>query len=185
MRTKFILLGLTIGTLVACAPAANASPYFGIRGGLGEVGADEDSTKMHEHENGVFTSAFIGYRLQAVRLEAEYTYRGKGKYADKSIELGSQSVMGNFYIEPPFKSWIHPYVNAGVGVTFFDTDDSLQSENSQDLTWSAGAGIGFEISRNVFLDIGYRYMVLGTAEVGTVELDVDTNEFYGGLRFHF
>jgi len=100
-----------------------------------------------------------------------------------------------------------PYVGAGIGVAYHDVDEVYFTENPNltnriagngDLSfaWSLMAGVGYQISERAILDLGYRYIDMGSAESGRVDTagfvnpavkidDIDAHEFKIGLRYHF
>ena len=100
-----------------------------------------------------------------------------------------------------------PYVGAGIGVAYHDVDEVYFTENPNltnriagngDLSfaWALMAGVGYQISERAILDLGYRYIDMGSAESGRVDTagfvnpavkidDIDAHEFKIGLRYHF
>ena len=99
---------------------AFASPYFGVRGGIVETRLEHKAADMRESELDGMVSPYIGYRMGFLRLEAEYTYRAEGTYTKPAFDHTSQSVMGNMYLEPAYRSPVHPYISAGAGLHFIN-----------------------------------------------------------------
>jgi opacity protein-like surface antigen len=70
-----------------------------------------------------------------------------------------------------------PYIDAGIGFADNQTDHlQLASGGSTtvfdatdhfNLAWAAGGGIGFPITRDLKLDVAYRFLSLGSIETGT------------------
>jgi len=86
----------------------------------------------------------------------------------------------NAYWDLPTYGIMKPYVGAGVGASwirisdFTDTSPNplaigLSGDTEQwNLAWALHAGLGFELSQNLTLDVGYRFLYLGDA--GTEDL---------------
>lgn len=134
-------------------------------------------------------------------------------------------VLGGVPVDPPIKSTIEsytvmvngyydfgnfrgfvPYVGAGVGIALHDmgfvTIDHPASPNPQhgdtkaDFAWSVMAGVGYQISSRAILDIGYRYIDMGSAQSSQGDVvqvlnpklvvdDITAHELKIGLRYHF
>jgi len=73
-----------------------------------------------------------------------------------------------------------PYIDGGLGAAYnqFDhftyTDQSnnttsLSSNGHFDMAWAVGAGVGFPITRDLKLDVSYRFLSLGYLETGPTE----------------
>ena len=141
---------------------------------------------------------------------------------DTTAKIRSRAVFLTGYVDagsllPAQYSWINPYVGAGVGYAVnrlssltntstvtglgTDTTTSAPSGTGRGLAWQIAAGLGFEVSRSLALDVGYRYVDLGRLKVdrgiydypGTVgevasnglKGDLTTHEVVVGLRYSF
>lgn len=84
----------------------------------------------------------------------------------------------------------HPYIDLGVGEAFnaadnydehpYTSDASPMSEpfadhTSRNFTYIAGLGIDVDMGKRVRMGVGYRYVDLGKANLGTSSLQADTN----------
>lgn len=121
--------------------------------------------------------------------------------------IDSYTVMANAYYDfGHFRGFV-PYVGAGVGVALHDMDyvhiEHPLSPNPQfgdtkvDLAWALMAGVGYQVTSNMIVDVGYRYINLGSAYSHTEDVvlggpnprlvvdDIDAHEFKVGLRYHF
>ena len=69
-----------------------------------------------------------------------------------------------------------PYVGAGVGLAYNKTGgvsftgnaalvNVIEGDNRWSLAWSLMAGVGVQLTERTTLDIGYRYLDMGKAEV--------------------
>lgn len=120
--------------------------------------------------------------------------------------LDTYTVMLNAYYDfGKFRGFV-PYVGAGLGIAYHDMGmvhiDHPLSPNPQfgqskvDLAWSLMAGVGYQITSNAVLDLGYRYIDMGSAHSDQSDLamannprlvldDVVAHELKIGLRYHF
>ncbi|MGE0768728.1 MAG: outer membrane protein [Hyphomicrobiaceae bacterium] len=148
----------------------------------------------------------IGFRSRDFKGDVDILINNVPVDPPISTKIDSYTAMVNGYYDfGSFRGFV-PYVGAGVGVALHEMDkvivDHPASPNPQhgdtkvDLAWALMAGIGYQISSNAVLDIGYRYIDMGsafsnqgdTAQVLNPKLVVDdmtAHEFKVGLRYHF
>lgn len=132
--------------------------------------------------------------------------------------------LANVYIDLPFREGITPYVGAGVGFarnTFSDfstvsygsfldySNGQLQTQTSTgytndksktDWAWALMAGLSIDIGQNTKLDLGYRYVHLGSKVSATTDIiscmcgetgspliasDLESHEIRIGFRYEF
>jgi opacity protein-like surface antigen len=100
-----------------------------------------------------------------------------------------------------------PYIGAGVGVAYNMMDgvyftgnpnltNTIHGKNDISLAWALMAGVGYQLSERTILDVGYRYINMGSASTErhdnagfvnprvTVD-DIAAHEVKVGLRYHF
>ena len=121
--------------------------------------------------------------------------------------LTSYTLMLNGYKDLGNFGGFTPYVGAGIGVAYHIVDDvyftgnpnlvnQIHGDRDIAFAWSLMAGVGYQLSQNTVLDLGYRYIDLGKAtsersdSAGFVNPrvnidDIDAHEFKVGLRYHF
>ena len=133
------------------------------------------------------------------------------KYDAKKTEW---LALANGYVD--IGSWrgISPYIGAGVGManieisSFADVgvgvtgDPAIAFADDNDewnFAWAIYAGLGFEVTQNLTLDIGYRYLDLGDAESGDIYAydgtdlvdnpmefkDITSHDIRVGMRYQF
>jgi opacity protein-like surface antigen len=100
-----------------------------------------------------------------------------------------------------------PYIGAGIGLAVHDVEDvyfsgnpaltnRIEGDRDVSFAWSLMAGVGYQISDRAILDIGYRYIDMGSAQSGRVDTagftnpavkidDIAAHEVKLGLRYHF
>lgn len=122
-------------------------------------------------------------------------------------EVWSYTAMLNIYKDLGTYGRFTPYVGAGMGVAYNQTDEVYftgnpalvnRIEGDEDLSfaWSLMAGVGVQLTNRATLDLGYRYLDLGEASSGRVDNalfvnpevnidDITAHEFKVGLRYEF
>jgi opacity protein-like surface antigen len=94
-------------------------------------------------------------------------------YLETSVKL--QTLMFNFWYDIPTGTALKPYIGGGVGLAFIkyssqsyivgSSEDpvlTIYGKRKTNFAWSLGAGLGYEISPNITLDLGYRYINAGS-----------------------
>jgi opacity protein-like surface antigen len=143
----------------------------------------------------------IGYRFSPIfradmTMDHRFYTRFKGLPSDDSIaadsvfdkgRFQSSTLMFNVYADLGTYNGFTPYVGAGIGVahnmlgnyvrtttdglTGVVAQERLAGGDDYDLAWALMAGVGYKLSSNFTLDLGYRYASLG---------DVKTRGYAGG-----
>ena len=171
-----------LSLLLSCSVWADGL-NFGFRGGISDQHINEKSTtfKTRESETKPFGALFAGIKAGVFRIEGEYVYRFAGDY-DNLGEVGMNSFMGNIYFQPPFRARFMPYAMIGAGTTKFS---KKLGDKSNAFTWNIGIGFANEISRNLFLDWGYRYVKMEKIDTTNSTIEPCVYEGFVGLRFQF
>lgn len=157
-----------------------------------------------------------------VRTEIEYAMRSEseGEYSDAyydgpvliqtsgSMNFNVQSVFVNMYFDIDTGTQFTPYVGGGLGVAIIDTDgkfkvtedgvtsfDNSASNSETNFAFNLAAGVGYDVTDNFTLDLGYRYADFGEGETGNVidvsnvslkgEARIVAHEVLFGLRYEF
>lgn len=134
---------------------------------------------------------------------------GPGVPLDDPLHTSIQSytLMLNVYHDFGNFNRFVPYVGAGIGMAVHDVDEvyftgnpalTNRIEGNRDVSfaWSVMAGVGYQISDRAVLDVGYRYIDMGSVKSGRVDsagfvnpaVDIDdiaAHEIKVGLRYHF
>lgn len=126
-------------------------------------------------------------------------------------KLSTYTLMSNFYYDLGRVGAFVPYLGAGVGIAYHRAanytlpdwtsanppDYGVSGANDLSLAWSLMAGVGYQISDRAIIDLGYRYIDLGSAatarndvgggaQVTRLQMDnLTAHEFMLGLRYHF
>jgi opacity protein-like surface antigen len=102
----------------------------------------------------------------------------------------------NAYLDLGTWGGVTPFIGAGVGYTqntidhFRDTNIPTggvaygRSKSKGGLAWALYAGLGFQVSKNLTLELGYRYLNLGDAESGDITTYTGVSNIYNPMKFH-
>ena len=118
-----------------------------------------------------------------VRAELEYAVFSKaeaegmpeGWTSDKFKQTNNiQTLFVNVYYDINTGTRFIPYVGAGMGVGFIRTKggakystghiENTGSKTVTNFAWNIGLGLGYQITNNIALDVGYRFADLGKAK---------------------
>lgn len=172
------------------------------------------TNESRSDKSGYTVGGAIGYNFVEtglpIRAEAEYLYHNQFKYSavngtqpalgtgQFSSKIDIHTVFANFYYDIKTGTAFTPYVGAGLGVAWInqkiDTTFTGATSGNKDATnfaWNVGAGVGYSLTDNIIMDLGYRYTSFGDAEKynsGTVSYqakDIQSHEALLGLRYQF
>lgn len=120
-----------------------------------------------------------------------------------TTSIRSYTTMFNGYYDFGNMNGFVPYVGAGVGFAYHDMGDVRSDltpgiqfgDDKVSFAWSLMAGFGYQLTDRAILDIGYRYIDLGSARSSHADnafawnprleiRDMTAHEFKVGLRYH-
>jgi opacity protein-like surface antigen len=173
-------------------------------------------------DDGVFFEGGLGCGMGSRGLRGELVFGVRQK---RSFDGDVDIVIQNVPVDPPIHTSLRtytmmangyydlgkfggfvPYVGAGIGwayhkmgdVTIDDpsTPNRIFGDDKLSFAWSLMAGVGYQVSERAILDIGYRYIDLGSARATNADsaqawnprLEIDdqrAHELKIGLRYHF
>lgn len=125
-------------------------------------------------------------------------YGGKEK-----LKIQTYTGMGNIYLDFFTGTPLTPYVSTGIGYGHTKAKyrytggigDESVNVDTDNLIWQAGAGVTFKMTKNVAIDMGYRYVDYGEIkkrysnpyEGSNINHKVETtaHEILTGLRYTF
>ena len=153
-----------------------------------------------EYKAGVPFGVAIGYKSDEFRLEGAVGYQTHS--IDKVLNSGSGvmetvtgadisiwSFMANGYYDISVKdSDLLPYLTAGLGVaTVKGTDTGGTFLDQSVFAWQVGAGVGFKVSKEVVVDLGYRYFKAADVadKSGSPDISVSGSNILAGIRYEF
>ena len=204
----FILAGLFVCLNFVSALAGDPGFYAGVNAGL-VVPTDVELSYPGfsgdvSRKVGYSIGGAAGYDFGTnVRAEAEISYKSNdtnelknsGTSTGLNATITALNFMANAYYD--FRSQhsfgVMPYLGAGVGMSRLSTNNAvgtimLDSDDTV-FAYQAIAGLAFEASSNVTMDVGYRYFrttdAKFTGNPGLVTMKYDSHNILAGLRFRF
>lgn len=211
-----LLAALFLCLLTVPAIAAQPGYYIGANAGVmipetsrfTVAGTDVAIT----YDAGFTASAIGGYKFNnGIRLEGEIN--GRSATTSKLEALGTSlkydstvsavGGMANAYYDISTGTSFTPYVGGGIGVAYLFTSDSTvnavgttipvyKNSGSAVLAYQAAAGIAYDITKHVTLDLGYRYYGTTTARLeyatppaGNDKVTFNSHNVIVGARYNF
>lgn len=167
-----------------------------------------------------------GQGSKGFRLELVYGYRGKQKFrgipqefvvttngnpqdVDDPMHTSLQTHTLMFHLYRDLGKWgrFVPYVGIGIGIAYHQLDEVYFTENpflvnrirgNNDIAfaWSVNVGAAYQLTQNAVLDLGYRYIDLGSITSDRIDSagyanpavkfdDLTAHELKIGVRYHF
>jgi len=186
----FLLLSVLSTKL---AQATDVRPYFEAHAG---ALISDDSTMAASKvsfDPGLVAGGAIGLDFELLRIEANVDYRRAdiSKFASNSVngDLQLLSYMVNAHLVAPLQSPVKPYILGGAGfatafISDFAASPSSKQSNSR-FAYELGAGIGYDIKRNVTLDMNYRYFGVSAFDFKGTKFSYSANNVLFGVRYSY
>lgn len=207
---KILLTSLALMSFVSVAHATEISPYVSLKGVYTKTTAsnfkyagittsgDPDNSKTTFSDSTYGARLAFGAKIDFLRTELEL---GWNKDFSKTYSEGdgykasfkTKTALLNAYYDIFTKGGLTPYVGAGIGLSHLNARVAEEKLSGNSFAWQVGAGVAYNLTNNLALDIGYRYMDYGNVskntsdEYGTGKLKakLKTNEVLAGLRYTF
>jgi opacity protein-like surface antigen len=187
---KTLLLSILFAGL-AIAPAY-AAPYVSGSVGLGIAGDFKEPALGYIYgvDSGFVVNGAVGYDFDGFRVEGAVGYQ-ENDYTNDTLGASLLSVMANGYYDFNAGEGFKPYVMAGLGIAHIIADDDpIYPDPWLDETyfaWQLGAGVGYEVSENITIDVGYRYLKPEGIECASHATDVswESHNILAGIRYKF
>lgn len=206
----------TSGFYVA-AKAGASFMHFSDGNWQSDLAGDQTHQYDKSQDNTVFTfGGALGYELEPpFRVELEYMYRTNFEHDKKPTtnglfdvehDLTTHTVLANLFYDFRNTTAFTPFVMGGIGMAIHQTDNSVKGlgmvgdyEGSTvtrtEFAWNIGAGLGYDISDNLTVDILARHIDMGKAkwkntattitDKGSATGEISATEVLLGLRYAF
>lgn len=135
----------------------------------------------------------------------KYGQPAKYSYSNEEAKISALTTLINGYVDLGTWYGVTPYVGAGVGASRLKVDGyrytnpsgksgSQPGGSTWDFSWALMAGLGYNVTENLVIDAGYRYLNLGDAESGNASgfgaskdkikfKDIQAHEVRVGFRY--
>jgi opacity protein-like surface antigen len=215
----FALVGANVGVSAGAHADWYVSGNVGanqiLDSDLNETGSGISANGELEFDTGYGLNGAVGYGFNNFRLEGELSYRQADidSLTVNSVTVGSIVVtsLGTFPVDGDISSlgfmangwydfdtgtdWV-PYIGGGVGTAKINAEiGSIAGipvnfdESDWVFAYQAGAGIGYNISPTVTVQLGYRYFATSDPEFEsagvTDEAEFQSHNIEVGIRFRF
>ena len=175
--------------------------------GIGTYSAETPNMTSFDDDVTAFSIAYGYHFSQAIplRLEIELSIRSAADYSSNDLFVGtptidtirsdinSHTLFANLYLDLlPDSSPVVPYIGGGGGIAWnvWENDDWNwwdDSETTSGFAWNVGGGVALKLNNHLMLDVSYRYVDFGEAELSDLLKieDITANEVQLGLRLTF
>lgn len=185
-------------TEVCVRPYVSAKATYGKLEMDGRVAGADGITKAAKTDWKWGGAAAVGAKVCAFRGEFEYNQQFGNALDTRGDTQGKQfyrSYMLNGYFDIPTYTPIRPYVGAGVGLArvksrlAYLADDYVTKRRKTKVAYQLMAGIGYNVTKNWTLDVGYRWVDNGKTAWettnGKATFDSTAHQLTMGLRYTF
>ncbi len=188
---KTLLMTMLFAGIVS-APAF-AAPYCSSSVGLGMAGDFKEPARGVDWgvDSGFAISGAVGNDFDGLRVEAAVGYQKNDFSTDDNTSTSLLTVMANGYYDFKTSAGIKPYVMAGLGIAHIKADDDPGSTapwlDDTYFAWQLGAGVGYNVSGSVTIDVGYRYLKPEGIDCPTHLTNVswESHNILAGVRYTF
>jgi opacity protein-like surface antigen len=130
------------------------------------------------HSDSVTAGGGIGYQWNSM-FRTDLRFDHAFDYDIEGDSTSLSTITANAYLDLPLSAVVKPYVGGGFGYAFTDTDFDDGA-----LAAALMGGLGFDVSQNVTVDIGYRFRTFFESD-DFDHLDIRDHSVTAGLRFKF
>jgi outer membrane immunogenic protein len=146
-----------------------------------------------EFDPGYFVGLAFGNHVDNLRFEAELGYQknkvdtvkvnGVSTTSSGDQEIRLSTLMFNLYYDFKNRSAFTPYLSAGLGLGNLKLDGASKGDSVA--AYQYGAGMAYQISDRVALDLKVRHLETSDGEFDTSNLDFSTNNAIFDVRIYF
>jgi opacity protein-like surface antigen len=169
MKKILLLLLILFGASIVSAPAVVLKEYVSVKYVYSIldttfVEVDRDISRDYKLENTDGISIGYGLKMNQYRVEFESTVRRELKVKSATTNKDLFAVSTNSFaintyhdIYTNFRDLTF-YVGLGVGLGTYQYDEANGVERSFAYQFSVSGGFSYEVSKDVYIDLGYKYL---------------------------
>jgi opacity protein-like surface antigen len=132
-----------------------------------------------------------------LRLGGELSYRnsevdridleGIGSVHGSDGNVGALAMLFNVFIDLEMGGPVTPYLGGGIGFANLSIDDVPYYDDDDDtvFAYQVGAGLAFNVQRNLVIDLGYRYFGTDEADFEYSSMDYQSHSAMIGFRYTY
>ena len=198
MKIRALVVGFIL--VASTTSALAAGPYMGAGGGMTII-HDSDlanpglPTVSAEYDKGYAFNVNGGYNFDGFRLEGEFGYKHAnvnsisgpgGTFNISGGDATFMSYMANGYYDIKAEPAITPFIGAGLGLINGELNDNGHKADDTVFGYQLIAGIGFNINKNVTIDISYRFQgAASDLNVEGTDVSYKSSNLMAGVRYNF
>lgn len=193
---KLLLSTMAVAGLMALpfAPAQAEEDLWNMTNGYAVMQAGMGFGQDDYDKSGVFAVGG-GYHLNRhFRSDVTVGMRAFGEVSSQGQNADTWSVPAllNLYMNIPWQK-MGLYAMGGLGMSYNKVDSTSvsKSDSNVDFAWTVGGGIDYRLNKCWSLDLGYRYVDLGSSEAklksgaGKLKSDLRSHDILLSARYYF
>ncbi|MCL2473880.1 MAG: outer membrane beta-barrel protein [Alphaproteobacteria bacterium] len=202
----------TISPYVSAKISGGAASITNHKGDAYTSGVHVAHTDFKNKNSGFIGGKFaagigIPSKIGIFRFEGEYGIKGGNEWSEleagiykANTDIGTtHTFFANAYYDMRATKNLRPYLGAGLGFTSYEFKfvypdiNYTMSSTMMNFAWNVGAGIAYEITNNIIIDLSYRFTDYGTAKVDDflapdilkMKAKMHSHEALLGMRYRF
>ncbi len=170
---KKILLTSVAAVMVTIVANAKTAPYVSIHAGYTKPTTSLSVKEDWKYNLGEYFSDDFAYDVSGavgikfdissmfdVRAEAEYDFVNGFVFATSGVWQRSHTTLFNAYLDLKNNTPLTPYIGGGIGYQWNHSSEAIFSNRTvyKSMAYQIGTGFAFNITDNLSMDLGYRYL---------------------------
>ena len=206
---KIVQLLLIVAMLFSVSTVAYSAPGLYVGANIGLAFLDDSDVDIDDSffsevdislsaDNGASFGGVLGYAFEnGYRVEGELVYQ-RNNYDEAKVsylgmsdkfsmdgDISSATALANGYYDFKNKSRVTPFIGGGLGFAVVDVDGDPVDDHDYVFVYQFTAGVGFEITESITLDLKYRYVMTEDLELEGMQLEYSSDIISTGIRFTF
>lgn len=171
--------------------APEVNPYYiGITGGyVFDTNTDVGKDHVLQADDGYEYGIVIGREFNEFRFEGALSYQSTDNDHLGNVGLTGDSALStavvNIVYTLPVLENLGVYSIVGAGGGKFTISDGGIDESAMVFVGNVGAGVTYDVTSNLAIDMGWKYLVMNDTTLNDVDMSYDSNTATAGLRYKF
>lgn len=206
MRKWQVVLMVVLALTATTAFGEEGRGYVGLSTGIflpndSRLTDTTGDTADVSYKAGFALSGVAGYEIgNGLRLEGELAYKNAdldrirvaGGSGDVNSDVWSLGFLANAFYDIKTGSMVTPYLGGGIGFASVNVGDGTingirvwKKSDDTAFAYQAVAGLGFEINKNVAVDLNYRFYGTEDVKFEMAKADFSSNSVMVGFRYRY